>query len=158
MENFACTTIKAMHVQVKGLMDLFGIDLGELMKEGKVPGVRAQEDDLIIDLEQILPPPHIEGKVVSVRIEGDKIIQVFGGSDVKPVKNIRAGNYMAYKNNRLRFGKLVMNDADLILIDMDPNDPLDFYLEHYKEQLSAGYAKITPDSGLRMFIKDCNKL
>ncbi|MGB7434593.1 MAG: hypothetical protein WBR26_09135 [Candidatus Acidiferrum sp.] len=150
--------IKAIHVQVKGLMDLFGIDLGELMKEGKVPGVRAQEDDLIIDLEQILPPPHIEGKVVSVRIEGDRIIQVFGGSDVKPVKNIRAGNYMAFRNNRLRFGKLVMNDADLILIDMDPNDPLDFYLDHYKEQLSAGYAKITPDSGLRMFIKDYNKL
>jgi len=85
-----------------------------------------------------LPPPHIEGKVVSVQIEGDKIIQIFGGSDANPVKNIRAGNYMAYKNNRLRFGKLVMNDADLILIDMNPNDPLDFFLDHYKEQLSAG--------------------
>ena len=150
--------IKAMHVPIKGLMGLFGIDLGGLIKEGKVPGVRAQEDDLILDLEQILPPPHIEGKVVSVRIEGEKIIQVFGGSDAKPVKNIRAGNYMAYKNNRLRFGKLVMNDADLILIDMDPNDPLDFYLEHYKEQLAAGYTKTTLDSGLRVFIKDFNKL
>jgi hypothetical protein len=150
--------IKALHLPVKGLMDLFGIDLGELIKEGKVPGVEAQENDLILDLEQILPPPHIEGKVVSVRIEGDKIIQVFGSSDAKPVKNIRAGNYMTYKNNRLRFGKLVMNDADLILIDMDPNDPLDFFLDHYKEQLSAGYAKITPDSGLRVHIKDFNKL
>jgi hypothetical protein len=150
--------IKAMHVPVKGLMGLFGIDLGGLIKEGKVPGVEAQEDDLILDLEQILPPPHIEGKVVSVRIDGDKIIQIFGGSDAKPVKNIRAGNYMAYKKNRLRFGKLVMNDADLILIDMDPNDPLDFFLDHYKEQLSAGYAKLTPDSGLRVFIKDFNKL
>ncbi len=150
--------IKAMHVPVKGLMDLFGIDLGGLIKEGKVPGVRAEEDDLILDLEQILPPPHIEGKVVSVRIEGEKIIQVFGGSDAKPVKNIRAGNYMSYKNNRLRFNKLVMNDADLILIDMDPSDPLDFYLEHYKEQLSAGYTKTTLDSGLRVFIKDFNKL
>ena len=150
--------IKAMHVPVKGLMGLFGIDLGGLIKEGKVPGVRAQEDDLIFDLEQILPPPHIEGKVVSVRIEGDKIIQIFGGSDAKPLKNIRAGNYMAYKNNRLRFNKLVMNDADLILIDMDPNDPLDFYLEHYKEQLSAGYTKTTLDSGLRVFIKDYNKI
>ena len=150
--------IKAMHVPVKGLMGLFGIDLGGLIKEGKVPGVRAQEDDLILDLEQILPPPHIEGKVVSVRIEGEKIIQIFGGSDAKPVKNIRAGNYMAYKNKRLQFGKLVMNDADLILIDMDPNDPLDFFLDHYKEQLSAGYAKITPDSGLRVYIKDYNKL
>jgi len=150
--------IKAMHVPVKGLMSLFGIDLGGLIKEGKVPGVRAEEDDLILDLEQILPPPHIEGKVVSVRIEGEKIIQVFGGPDAKPVKNIRGGNYMAYKNNRIRFNKLVMNDADLILIDMDPSDPLDFYLEHYKEQLSAGYTKTTLDSGLRVFIKDYNKL
>jgi hypothetical protein len=150
--------IKAMHVPVKGLMSLFGIDLGGLIKEGKVPGVRAEEDDLILDLEQILPPPHIEGKVVSVRIEGENIIQIFGGSDAKPVKNIRGGNYMAYKNNRIRFNKLVMNDADLILIDMDPSDPLDFYLEHYKEQLSAGYTKTTMDSGLRVFIKDYNKL
>jgi hypothetical protein len=147
-----------MHVPVKGLMSLFGIDLGGLIKEGKVPGVQAEEDDLILDLEQILPPPHIEGKVVSVRMEGEKIIQIFGGSDAKPVKTIRTGNYMAYKNNRLRFGKLLMNDADLILIDMDPNDPLDFFLDHYKEQLSAGYAKLTPDSGLRVYIKDYNKL
>jgi hypothetical protein len=150
--------IKAMHISVKGLMDLFGIDLGKLIKEGKVPGVEAQENDLILDLEQILPPPHIEGKVVSVRMEGDNIIQIFGSPDAKPVKNIRAGNYMAYRKNRLRFGKLVMSDADLILIDMDPNDALDFYLDHYKEQLSAGYTKITPDSGLRVYIKDYNKL
>jgi len=150
--------IKAMHVPVKGLMDLFGMDLGRLIKEGKVPGVEAQEDDLILDLEQILPPPHIEGKVVSVRMEGEKIIQIFGGSDAKPAKNIRGGNYMAYKHNRLRFGKLVMNDTDLMLIDMDPNDPLDFFLDHYKEQLSAGYTKTTRDSGLRVFIKDYDKL
>jgi hypothetical protein len=150
--------IKAMHLPVKRLMDLFGIDFGSLIKEGKVPGVEAHEDDLILDLEQILPPPHIEGKVVSVRMEGEKIIQVFGGSDVKTAKNVRAGNYMAFKNNRIRLGKLVMNDTDLILIDMDPNDPLDFFLDHYKEQLSAGYSKLMPDSGLRVYIKDYNKL
>ena len=65
--------------------------------------------------------------LVSVRIEGEKIIQIFGGPDGKPMKNIRGENYMAYKNNRLRFNKLVMDDVDLILIDMDPNDPLDFW-------------------------------
>jgi hypothetical protein len=150
--------IKAIHLPVKSLMDLFGIDLGSLIKEGKVPGVEAREDDLILDLEQILPPPHMEGKVVSVRMEGEKIIQIFGGSGAKPVKSIRAGNYMAFKNDRIRLGKLVMNDTDLILIDMDPNDPLDFFLDHYKEQLSAGYSKLTSDSGLRVFIKDYNKL
>jgi hypothetical protein len=150
--------IKTLHFPVKGLMDLFGIDLGSLIKQGKVAGVEAQEDDLILDLAQILPPPHLEGKVVSIRLEGERIIQIFGGSDAKPVKNIRIGNYLAFKNNRIRFGKLVMNNTDLILIDMDPNDPLDFFLDHYKEQLSAGYSKLTPDSGLRVYIKDYNKL
>jgi hypothetical protein len=150
--------IKALHVPVKGLIDLFGIDLGGLIKEGKVPGLQAEGDDLILDLEQILPPPHIEGKVASVRIEGDDIIQMFGDADAKPVKNIRAGNYMAFRKNRLQFGKLLMTDADLILIDMDPTDPLDFFLDQYKEQLSAGYTKIAPDSGLRVFIKDYKKL
>jgi hypothetical protein len=46
--------IKAMHVPVKGLMGLFGIDLGGPIKEGKVPGVQGQGDDLLLDLEQIL--------------------------------------------------------------------------------------------------------
>jgi len=146
--------IKATHVPGKGLMDIFGIDMGGLIKEGKVPGVQAQEDDLILDLEQILPPPHIEGKVVVARMEGDNIVQISSGPDAKPMKNIRGGNYMAYKKNRLRFGKLVMNDADLILINMDLSDPLDLFLDHYKEQLSAGYTKTTMDSGLRVYIKD----
>jgi hypothetical protein len=65
---------------------------------------------------------------------------------------------MAYRGNRLRFGKLTMNDADMILIDMDPKDPFDFYLDHYREQLSAGYTKITPNFGLRVFMKDFEKL
>ena len=147
-----------MHVPVKGLMDIFGIDMGGLIKEGKVPGVQAQEDDLILDLEQILPPPHIEGKVVVVRMEGDNIVQIFSGPDAKPMKNIRGGNYMAYKKNLPRFGKLVINDADLIVIDMDLSDPLDFFLDHYKEQLSAGYTKTTMDSGSRVHIRDYNKL
>src|SRR6202140_4370144 len=34
--------IKAMHLPVKGLMDLFGFDLSRLIKEGKVPGVGVQ--------------------------------------------------------------------------------------------------------------------
>jgi len=153
-----CEKIRALHVPVKGLMTLLGIDLGKLIQEGKVSGVTAQDDDLILDLEKILPAPHIEGKVVSVRVEGNNIIQIFGGSDAQPVKYVRAGNYMAFRHNRLRFGKLLMNDADLILIDMDRADPLDFFLEHYREQLSAGYTKVTSESGLRVYVKDYNKL
>jgi hypothetical protein len=35
---------------------------------------------------------------------------------------------------------------------------MDFFLDHYKEQLAAGYAKINTDFQLRVFIKDFDKL
>ena len=65
---------------------------------------------------------------------------------------------MTYRGGRLRFGKLTMNDTDMQLIDMNPQDPFDFYLEHYKEQLVAGYTKTTPAFGLRVFMPDYDKL
>jgi hypothetical protein len=51
-----------------------------------------------------------------------------------------------------------MNDADMVLIDTDPRDPFDFYLDHYKEQLVAGLTKTTPALGLRVYMRDFNKL
>lgn len=150
--------IRALHLPVKGLMDLFNVEIDDLVKTGKVPGVTIDQNDLILDLEKILPPPHIEGKVTAIRFEGDTLVQTFGGAEGKSVKYLRLGNYMSYRGNTLRFGKLTMSDADMTLIDMDPADPLDFFLDRYKEQLAAGYTKITPNFGLRVYVKDFNKL
>jgi len=71
---------------------------------------------------------------------------------------VAAQNYMAYHGNRLQFGKLTMHDTDMLLIDPDPRDPFDFYLDRYKDQLVAGQTKITPAFGLRVFMVDYNKL
>src|SRR6185312_75196 len=70
--------IKALHLPAKGLMDLFGIEIADLIKSGKVNGVTAEKDDLILDPAKALPAPHIEGKVTAVRLEGNNIVQVFG--------------------------------------------------------------------------------
>ena len=35
---------------------------------------------------------------------------------------------------------------------------MDFFLDHYKEQLAEGYTKITPSFQLRVFMKDFDKL
>ncbi|MGH9731855.1 MAG: hypothetical protein ACRD4A_09150 [Candidatus Acidiferrales bacterium] len=150
--------IKTLHVPVKGLMDLLDVEIDDLVKTGKVPGVTIDQNDLILDLEKILPPPHIQGKVTSIRFEGDTLVQTFGSGAAKSIKYLRLGNYMSYRGNTLRFGKLTMNDADMILIDMNPADPFDFFLDHYKEQVSAGYTKITPELGLRVYVKDFSKL
>jgi hypothetical protein len=65
---------------------------------------------------------------------------------------------MAYRGNKLQFGKLLMSDTDLVLIDPAPKDPFDFYLDRYKDQLVAGYSKTTPSFGLNVYMVDFNKL
>lgn len=151
--------IKALHLPVKGLMDLLGVEMSDLIKNGKVQGVRVENDDLILDPQTLLPPPHIAGPVTAVRLENNNIVQVFQRAGNKSREmQISATNYMAYRGNQLRFGKLTMSDTDLVLIDMDPKDPFDFYLDHYKEQVAAGYTKETLSFGLRVFMRDYNKL
>jgi hypothetical protein len=149
--------IKALHLPVKGLMDLFGLKIADLIKTEKVRGVAVDKDDIILDPAQVLPPPHIEGRLTAIRLVGNSIVQSFGTS--APRERLFNGpNYMAYSGNRLRFGKLTMDPTDLIMIDMDPKDPFDFYLDHYVEQLGAGYTKTTPEFGLRVYVRDYNKL
>jgi hypothetical protein len=150
--------IRALHLPVKGLMDLFGLDMADLIKSGKVSGVTADKDDLILDPGEILPPPKISGRVTAIRLENNNIVQVFGDPQKHSWVRVSAQNYMFYHGNRLQFGKLVMNDTDMLLVDPDPRDPFDFSLDHYKEQLVAGYAKITPQFGLRVQLVDYNKL
>jgi hypothetical protein len=150
--------VKAAHLPVKGLLDLLGLDLSKLINTKKVQGVAAEKDDLILDPQQILPPPKIQGKVTAVRVQGNEIVQVFGSLQASNFAAKQPGNYMAYHDNDLRFGKLTMNAADMYLIDMDAHDPFDFYLDHYKDQLVAGYTKLTPEFGLRVYMRDFNKL
>jgi len=147
--------IKAGHLPVKGLMDLLGEDLSELIDTRKIAGLTIDKNDLLLTPSELFPPPHIHGKLTSISIAGDEIIQQYG--DAVPPALI-AGNYMAYHGARLRFGKLTMNDADLLLIDMNPQDPFDFYLDHYKQQMAAGYTKITLNFGLHSYFRDYNKL
>ncbi len=150
--------VKAARLPVKGLLDLLGIDLARLIDTKNIHGVAVDKDDLLLDPQLILPPPRIQGKVTAVRIQGNDIVQVFGD---KPSSNFAArqtGNYIAFRHGEMRFGKLTMHDADLIMIDMDPADPFDFFLDHYQEELVAGYTKSTPEYGLRTYTKDYNKL
>jgi hypothetical protein len=150
--------VTVAQVSVKGLMDLLGLQSAQLLNTDKVRGVRLEGNDLLLDPTLLLPPPHITGRVTEVRIAGEHIIQVFGTTPPASATPPHSGNYMAYRGGQLRVGKLTMADADVVLIDMDPQDPFDVSLAHYKEQLVAGYTQTTPDFGLRVFMRDFNKV
>jgi hypothetical protein len=148
--------VKAAHLPIKGLMDLLGATLAKLIDTRKVRGVRTEKDDLILTPSEAFPPPHIQGRLSSIAIRGNEIVQGYGNSSSPSVKI--SGNYIAYRGAQLRFGKLTMSGTDLTLVDMNPQDPFDFYLDHYQDQLVAGYTKATPSFGLRSYFRDYNKL
>lgn len=54
----------------------------------------------------------------------DEIVLKYGGSFSPALK--LSGNYMAYRGAQLQFGKLLMSDTDVILIDLNPEGPFRF--------------------------------
>jgi hypothetical protein len=185
--------VKALHVPVKKVMSLMGIELSNLINTSKIPGMDADKNDLLLDLGKLLPPPHIRGKITSARLGRNGIIVVYGeGGSSSTADSARgngatasdrgkrdsatgvsgksalnaggeaydgpAGNYMVFRGNRVRFGKLTMENTDLTVIDLDPGDPLDWDLDSYQDQLVAGYSKSTDAFGLRAYVRDFGKL
>ena len=145
--------VKAVGLPVKGLMDLLGIETSKLLSTKKVVGVTIDKDDLLLNPEEILPPPQIRGTLTSIQLRNRAIALKFGGRQnaddpAESVSRCGGRNFMSFRGGSVQFGKLTMNDTDLELIDSERGGPFDFSLDHYKEQLVAGYAKTTSAGGL----------
>jgi hypothetical protein len=151
-------TISLAQLSVKGLLDLLGLKSAQLINTATVRGVRLEGHDLILDPSLLAPPPRLTGRVTEVQVRGDHVLVLFGTKSLARATSPHSGNYIAFHGAQLRFGTLTLSDPDLVLIDRDPQDPFDFSLEHYKEQLVASYTKITPNFGLRVFMRDFTKV
>lgn len=150
--------ITALKVPVKGLMGLFGLELANVVNTSKIDGIDTDKNDLLMDLGKLLPPPHIRGKLTGVRMEKNTIVTIFGDGGKSLPEPKEQGSFMAFSGSRVRFGKLLMEPTDLTVLDVDPQSTLDWNQDHYKEQLEAGYSKITSTFGLRAYAKDFSKL
>jgi hypothetical protein len=151
------TKMKAAGFLSKRVLDFFGLDLEKLVKLKGANGVAVEGDDLLLDPGRMLPPPRMHGRATKVWFENGQMLLQFGNAAAKGIEPPqRAANYMYYRGGTLRFGKLTMRDADLLLVDDDPRDPFDFSPEKYEEQLVAGYSKNTRAHGLVVSMPDAN--
>ena len=147
--------VKAAGIPAAKLMALFGVELDDLIKARADRGIELRDNDLLLSAARMLPPPVITGTPKQAFVRGDRLVQVFGrGTAARPRLG---GNYIWFRGGSIRFGKLLMSDTDLKLIDMDSRDPFDFYAAKYNAQLVAGYSKNTPDHGLRTYMPDYEK-
>jgi hypothetical protein len=154
------TALKVAGLPVKRLLDALGVELVKVIKVRADRGVAIDGDDLLLDANQLLPPPAISGRVGAARLERDRIVLEFVGPAPKALKPSlpEARNYMYFRGGRLRFGKLTMQDTDLQIVDTSPDDSFRFDLSQYARQLVAGYSKTMTDKGLVSFMPDADKV
>ena len=152
------TTIKALGIKVGGLMKFFGLNLQKLVDTRRARGVSIERDDFLLSPTELLPPPRVEGRLGQIEVTDSEIVQHFAPDSGKAPPLLKlpreAANYMFFRGSVLRFGKLTMTGTDLLIIDARPDDPFDFFLDHYNEQLVAGYSRNTADHGLIVMMPD----
>jgi hypothetical protein len=152
-------SIKGLGLPVKGLMNVLGIEMDDMMKVEPGHGLTVDENDMIIDPTLMLPPPRLRGTITNVRIEGDEVVQTFGSGPGKRLSPPAASpNHIYWRGGSLRFGKLTMVSTDLELIDQDPSDPFDFSAPRYNDMLIAGYSRNTSALGLKTYMPDYDDL
>ena len=152
---------RILGVNGNDLMRAFGLSLEKILDLSKAKGVTVKGNDLFLDPVRILPPPAIEGHATAIRVDGDELVQTFGTVGAVPPlvpPDTSTGAYMYYKGGTLHFGKLLMLDAQMQIVDVRPSGLFNFSLDRYKDQLVAGYSKTLPDLGLQVFMLGLDKL
>jgi hypothetical protein len=152
------TEILGLHVDK--LMHGLGLPLEKVIDLSKAKGATVKGNDIYLDPTAIIPPPEIEGRVTGVRVQPNEIVMTFGTgpAPLLTVPDQTISNYMYYKGGTLRFGKLMQIDADMLITELDPQDPFRFDLDRYKPQLVAGYSRTLESGGLEVWLRDIDKL
>ena len=98
-------------------------------------------------------------------VGGDHITQTFTRTEDDVAVGARvvvadttAHHYLYFRGGQLRFGKLLMTDTDLLIVDADQRDPFDLYMARYNVQLTAGTTKNLANLGLRVAMPDYGKV
>jgi len=151
-------SVRALGIPVQGAMRFFGLSLEKIIDWDKARGVRAQGNDLVLSPMEILPEPRVRGRLVQIGFARNTLIQVFRSRGAVPalltVPPATTTNYMVYRGNTLRFGRLTMTPADLLICDLGPGTPFDFFLDRYNEQLVRGYSQNTATGALITHMPD----
>ena len=152
------TKLNLLKVPFKGMLGGLHITLADLFHPQGAPGIQVSGNDILLDTQALLPPPHIRGLLTSVRIQNPDIEEIYGNaqSDVTRVEQWR--NFLRLREGTIDFGKLTMHHVDLIMIDISQDAWFDLDLSNYQTQLVNGYTRMTPEAGLQIFMPDLENI
>jgi hypothetical protein len=155
------TRLTLLGVNGLSLLHALGLRMEKVLDVSGTKGiVQMQGDDMLLDPLKMIPPPRVVGRLESVKVEGDEIVQTFvstpADSVFRTLVRVDTGvrNFVYYKGAALRFGRLTMRPTDLLIGDADETDRFDLDLARYNDQLTAGYTRILEHNELRTWMPD----
>jgi hypothetical protein len=158
------TRTRILGVNGAALMKALGLKLDDLINLKGARGAVVEGNDILLEPTEIIPPPTIEGRLESIAVVGDELVQTFATTPLDSLferyvlPDSAQPNFVYFRGGQLRFGKLEMTDTDLQIIDADQRDPFDLYLAKYNQQLVAGVSRNLENYGLRVVMPDFGDL
>lgn len=149
--------ISVAGIPIKGILDLFHLQVGEIVKIGKPSGsFFSSGDSVYFSPTKLVDTPSIDGNVTDVKT-GMGVISIMIGKDnvntYKPKPLYGADNYLRLRGGDVDFSGFNLKDADVALLDQTPNDPFDMDSDPAKKVIAKGKVSI-PDSFIATALKD----
>jgi hypothetical protein len=139
--------ISVLKLPVKGLLGTLDVKLSDLVHSINMPGVTISGNDIVFDTEKLLPPPHIRGRLTTIRVKVPDIEVVYGNAPNDPTQLAQWHNFIRFRNGAVDFGKLTMHNADLTMIDAANEPWFNLDLVNYQNQLVNGDTRTTAQNG-----------
>jgi hypothetical protein len=89
-----------------------------------------------------------------VRVSPRDIEVIYGNAGDDETRLAQWHNFLRLSGGTLDFGKLTMRHVDLTMIDASQDPWFDLDLVNYQAQLVNGYARMTAQAGLEIFMPD----
>ena len=150
--------VSVLSVPLKGLLGRIHVTPSDLFHPGSTPGIEIMGDDIFLETQKLLPPPHLRGRLTAVRIVNPDLEETYGNAENAVSQFEQWRNFLQLSGGTIDFGKLTMHHVDLIMIDISNDAWFDLDLVHYQEQIVNGYTRMTPEAGLQIFMPDLDQL
>ncbi len=150
-----------------------GIEAGPVMRAAKVqvsdllkidtPIVRLNGNDLVLNVDKLLPPPHLKINIVSLKLTS-------AGLDLVLDDGTKAGftmpenapkHAMYLRGGDVKFMRTMPMNADIVIYpprESSPDDAFVFDMYHYRDQLVAGYFNFEPSGALSILMPSYRRL
>ncbi len=155
--QFHMNKIDVLKIPMKSLLGGLHLKLADLVQSKPIPGVQVENNDIIFNTEQLLPPPHIRGQITTISVNPPDIEVIYGNAPNDEAKLAQWHNFLRLSGGAIDFGKLTMHNVDLTMIDISKDAWFDLDLVNYQAQLVHGYTRMTEQAGLEIFMPDVDE-